>query len=292
MINYHKYLHKSVLEEKWGLYINTVGCSRINANQDYPNNKDHPKSHSFNWNNGRILNGYYLIFISKGQGLFESAFTELTTVKEGTCFLLYPGVWHRYKPNLNSGWEEYWVGFNGDYPNQLMKNGFFPLSKPFINVGLHCDLLNLFHNIIENVQVSSYGYHQVIAGITLQILGIANAASMHKEEEVDAAGRLISKAKFILQESLEKPVNMESVAKELPMGYSAFRKSFKKATGESPNQYHLNLRLNKAIFLLNSTALSIGEIAYQTGFDSLFYFSKLFKKKTGKSPKVFRGEKN
>lgn len=288
MINYHKYLHKSELEEKWGIYINTIGYSRINANQDYPNNAGHPQSHSFNWNNGRILNAYYLVFISKGQGLFQSAYTELTTVHEGTCFLLYPGVWHRYKPNSDSGWEEYWVGFNGDYPNELMKKGFFPVNKPFINVGLHCDLLHLFHSMIENVQAALYGYHQVISGITLQILGIANAASMHKEEARDPTGRLISKAKFLLQESLEKPVDMESIAKELPMGYSSFRKTFKNATGESPNQYHLNLRLNKASFLLNSTTLSIGEIADQTGFDSLFYFSKLFKKKTGKSPKMFR----
>src|SRR5665647_418210 len=238
MINYHKYLHKSEMEEKWGMYINTVGYNRTNVNQDYPNNKEHPQSHSFNWNNGRILNGYYLIFISKGQGLFQSAFTELTTVKEGMCFLLYPGVWHRYKPNSNSGWEEYWVGFNGDYPNELIKKGFFPINTPFINVGLNVDLLHLFHSIIESVQASSYGYRQVIAGITMQILGMANAASMHSEEAGDPTGRLISKAKFILQESLEKPVNMESVAKELPMGYSAFRKAFKNATGESPNQYH------------------------------------------------------
>ena len=171
-----------------------------------------------------------------------------------------------------------------------MHKGFFTVNKPFINVGLHCDLLKLFHNLIETVQTSSYGYHQVIAGITLQILGVANAASTDKEQTKDTIGKLITKAKFLLQESLEKPVNIESVARDLPMGYSAFRKAFKKMTGESPNRYHLNLRLNKARFLLTSTTLSISEVAYQTGFDSLFYFSKLFKKKNGKSPKLYRAE--
>ena len=278
------------MEEKWGLYVNTVGYSRINANQIYPNNKEHPQTHSFNWNKGRILNGYYLIFISKGRGIFQSAFTELTKVDEGMCFFLYPGVWHRYKPDSNSGWEEYWVGFNGDYPNKLMHKGFFTVNKPFINVGLHCGMLTLFHNLIETVKTSSPGYHQVIAGITLQILGVANAASMDKEQTKDPIGKLIAKAKFLLQESLEKPVNIESIVRDLPMGYSAFRKAFKKMTGESPNRYHLNLRLNKARFLLTSTTLSISEVAYQTGFDSLFYFSKLFKKKNGKSPKLYRAE--
>ncbi|WP_449436448.1 AraC family ligand binding domain-containing protein [Pedobacter steynii] len=36
-------------------------------------------------------------------------------------FLLFPGVWHRYKPHPKYGWEEYWVGFNGTYPDELIK---------------------------------------------------------------------------------------------------------------------------------------------------------------------------
>ena len=290
MKNFCEYLNIGAQEENWGLYVNTVGYSKVGPHQHYPKNEEHPKNHSFEWNKGRILSGYYLVFISKGQGMFESSFTNQTTVSEGTCFFLYPGVWHRYKPNSNSGWEEYWVGFNGAYPHQLMHKSFFTETRPFINVGLHCELLNLFHNIIETVRGCSSGYHQVIAGITLQILGVLNAASMHKEQQEDSIEGLITKAKFLLQESLDKPVDMELLARNLPMGYSAFRKAFKKATGEPPNQYHLNLRLNKAMHLLSSTTLSISEVAYQTGFDSLFYFSKLFKQKTQKSPKIYRSE--
>jgi Transcriptional regulator containing an amidase domain and an AraC-type DNA-binding HTH domain len=78
------------------------------------------------------------------------------------------------------------------------------------------------------------------------------------------------------------------MVKDLPMGYSRFRKIFKETTGLSPNQYHLNLRLDKAKDLLTSTNLTINEVAYQTGFDSIFYFSRLFKKKNGLPPKEYR----
>jgi AraC-like DNA-binding protein len=288
MNNYIKYLNFSPLEENWGLYNTTVGCSVINPNQKYPNNAEHPANHSFNWNKGRILNGYYLIFISKGHGIFESAKTERMTVNAGTCFFLYPGVWHRYKPHAISGWEEYWIGFKGWYADELMNRGFFDAANPFIQVGLNPELLKLLQRIIEIVRTSSSGYHQVIAGITMQILGMVHAVSTQLDDDPDVTAKLISKAKFLLQESLEKPVELEKVARELPMGYSKFRKAFKEITGESPNQYQLNLRLNKAKELLTSTALNINEVAYQTGFDSVFYFSKLFKKKNGSSPKFFR----
>lgn len=290
MSNYFKYLNIGPLEENWGLYITTVGHTRIYPNEIYPNNEEHPQNHSFSWNKGRILNGYYLIFISNGHGVFESALTEPTTVTAGTCFFLYPGVWHRYKPHSNSGWEEYWIGFKGSYADELMNKGFFDSVSPFINVGLNPDLLSLLHKLLATVQASSAGYHQVIAGIALQILGTLNAVSIQQEDEHDTTAKLISKAKFLLEEALDKTVDMEKLVRELPMGYSKFRKAFKLSTGESPNQYHLNLRLNKAKDLLTSTALNINEVANQTGFDSVFYFSKLFKKKNGVSPKFYRME--
>lgn len=288
MANYFKYLNTGPVEDKWGFYITTVGHSRIYPNEKYPNNEEHPQDHSFSWNKGRILNGYYLIFISNGHGVFESALTEPVTVTAGTCFFLYQDVWHRYKPHTQSGWEEYWIGFKGSYAEELMNRGFFDAANPFIHVGLNPDVLSLLHKLLATVETSSAGYNQVISGITLQILGILNAVSMQQEDGHDPTAKLISTAKFMLEESLDKPVDMEKLVRGLPMGYSKFRKAFKQSTGESPNQYHLNLRLNRAKGLLASTALNINEVASQTGFDSLFYFSKLFKKKTGVSPKSFR----
>ena len=291
LTNYFKYLNTGVTEEKWGLYVTTVGYSRINPRQKYPNNKEHPKSHSFNWDKGRILNGYYLVFISKGKGVFESALTKPSIVNEGTCLFLYPGIWHRYKPNPESGWEEYWIGFKGYYPDKLMTAGFFKPSTPFITVGLNRELLSLFQQILDKVRSSSAGYHQVAAGITMQILGLLNAAAVEEDKMDDYSGKLVSKAMYILQETFDTPVNTEMLAKELPMGYSTFRRVFKKVTGLSPNQYLIDLRLGKARDLLLSTNLSINEIADQTGFDSIYYFSKLFKKKHGVSPKTFRVKK-
>ena len=288
MQNYQKYLNVSQHEKNWGFYVNTVGFAKVGANKNYPNNREHPIDHSFTWDKGRILNGYYIVFITKGEGVLQSAKTKAFDIKAGTCFLLYPGVWHRYKPHPLSGWEEYWVGFNGEYPDELMNKGIFQADNPFIDTGLNEELLQLFHTLITTVELAKIGYRQIVTGITLQMLGLLKAVSKFQDQSGSKNEKLVSKAKFLLQESIETPVSLEEIAKELPMGYSNFRRIFKEITGLSPNQYHLELRLDKAKNLLADTNLTINEIAYQTGFETIFYFSRMFKKKNSIAPKEYR----
>ena len=287
--NYFKYLNITQTEESWGMYVNSIGYSKVGPAANYPTEK-HPESHHLTWNRGRILEDYYLVFISRGKGIFASALTPQISVLEGSCFFLFPGIQHRYKPDVHSGWEEYWVGFNGLYAKQLMSNEFFSSKDPLVKVGPNKEILDLFRSILDTVKTSLPGYPQQIAGLSLQLLGHVNTISHALGYSADPVGKLISKAKFIIHESFENTLDMEGLARQLPMGYSAFRKSFKLLTGESPNQYHLNLRLNRAKDLLNSTILNISEIATQTGFDSVFYFSRLFKKKHGVSPKSYRAK--
>lgn len=288
MNNFHKYLAITQLEEAWGFYVTTAGYSRIEANQEYPHNQGHPLTHSFSWNKGRILNGYYLVFISKGKGTFESALSPSTEILAGSCFFLFPGVWHRYKPDPESGWEEYWIGFRGSYPDTLMSQGLFSAAAPVVSPGLNDALLAPIKKVLDEMRTGSPGYHQVIAGITLQILGLVHALSARTNMIQDEDQQAIEKAKFYFRENLESALDIRELIRQLPMSYSKFRKLFKEVTGESPNQYHLNLRLDKARELLTTTNLNVSEVAYNLGFDSVFYFSKLFKKKNGVSPKSYR----
>lgn len=288
MHNFNKYLTPSPIDEKWGFFVTTAGYSKIDTNQTYPNNNEHPATHSFTWNKGRILNDYYLVYISKGRGIFESSESTIFEINAGTCFFLFPGVWHRYKPDSHSGWEEYWVGFRGYYPDYLMKQHIFDKKQPFIHTGLNEDLQRIFHKLLDYVKSSVPGYQQILSGITLELLGLISSISINKDPGTDITSKFIAKAKFRMQESIENPIEITQLLDEIPMSYSKFRQAFKKATGSSPNQYYLNIRLNKAKELLTATSLSISEIAYHTGFESIFYFSKLFKKKNGVSPRDYR----
>jgi AraC-like DNA-binding protein len=285
--HYFKYLTPGTDEEKWGLYVTSVGYARSRPHDFYPAGK-HPPSHQLTWNKGRILNDYYIVFIAKGRGTYSSSSNKPVEINGGMCFFLYAGVWHRYKPEPKTGWEEYWVGFNGFYAQHLMTNIFGELNTAIYEPGPDRNMLLLFQQLMDIVRASLPGYPQQIAGLTIQLLGHIYHLGKHAAYKDDRIGKLIAKAQFIMQQSFEEPINMEELARELPMGYSSFRKEFKRITDESPNQYLLNLRLERARYLLSTTALNISEIADQTGFRSVFHFSKLFKKKHGLSPGIFR----
>ncbi|TDQ08101.1 AraC family transcriptional regulator [Pedobacter metabolipauper] len=286
--NYFKYLNITDFEESWGMYVTSLGYSKVGPSQNYPN-MDHPQTHGLTWNRGRILDDFYIVYISKGKGQYGSSLNPSVEVTEGSCFFLYPGVWHRYKPDFNSGWEEYWVGFNGRYAKELMGSGIFTPDTSLMKIGFSSDVRRLFADLMQAVKHAHIGYHQQLAGIAIQLLGVIHNMSRNLMcNDNDIKQKLISKAKFIIQESTEENLDMETVASQLPMGYSLFRKIFKKFTGLSPNQYYIDIRIERAKQLLETTLLNISEIGFQTGFETVSYFSKVFKDKTGVSPKEYR----
>lgn len=93
-----------------------------------------------------------------------------------------------------------------------------------------------------------------------------------------------------MKELIDQPVSMQEIAKKAGMGYSLFRKLFKAQMNYAPIQYFQNLKIQKAIELLTTTAIPVKEIAYRLDFESPAYFSARFKKQTGKSPVEYREE--
>ncbi|HRP57026.1 AraC family transcriptional regulator [Agriterribacter sp.] len=288
MNNFIKYLTVSDVEENWGLYVRTVGYSSTKPHWQYPITEGHPRSHLFTWDKGRRLNGYYLVFISKGGGIFETETTGSEKISEGTVFFLFPDIWHRYKPDKDTGWDEYWVGFDGYYARKLMDSGFFSAESCVVQIGLNQSALVIFHKMMEAVQKAHAGYHQFISSLVLQLLSLTYYASAFGNRAGSENSFYISKAKFIMQESIEGNLSLQQLAERLMVSYSKFRQDFKKVTGLSPNQYLLGLRIRKAKELLQSTSLSMSEVAALAGFDSVYYFSKFFKKSTGTSPSLYR----
>ena len=98
----------------------------------------------------------------------------------------------------------------------------------------------------------------------------------------------IGKALGCLENSLQKPVSLKKLTELTAMSVSTLNRTFKEATGYSPIEYHLRIRIKKAGEILCNSSLCVTEIAGRTGFDDSNYFSRQFKKIMGVSPLKFR----
>jgi len=288
MINYYKYLPVNQDDEAWGLTVLNAGFTHIPKSTEYPS-KGHPSNYYFTWKNGRILHEYQIIYITQGSGIFESEHCKLTQIQEGTIILLFPNERHRYKPDSTTGWHEYWIGIKGQIIENLILNKFFSIQKPVLNIGLKETLFNLFVEIIEITKCERPGYQPLISGATVYLLGIIHAelkkASFLGENNIQC---IIDKARFLMRDHMNQNITPEDIADELRVGYSWFRKTFKQYTGMAPNQYLIQLKIQQSKELLLIPENSIKSVAYRLNFESVTYFSKLFKMKTGLTPVNYR----
>jgi AraC-like DNA-binding protein len=77
------------------------------------------------------------------------------------------------------------------------------------------------------------------------------------------------------------------LSEKMNMGRSSFYKKFTAITNTSPNVYIAKFRLNKSVALLQEMRYSISEVSDQTGYRNASYFSTLFKKEKGITPREY-----
>lgn len=283
---FSKYQIISESDKKWGFYINSLGRTVIDKNTPYPS-LNHPNSYIFNWQKGRILKEYHLVLITKGEGIFENKVTGSIKVSNGDALLIFPNEWHRYKPKKNIGWTERWVGFSGKIAEHIFDNNFFNRENPIISGCNKASILNNFNELFRLYDEESFGYQKIASGICIQLLAELYNIQIGGTQNLSVKN-IVIEAKKEMYKNIKQNIDLKKIANNLGIGYSKFRIDFKKQTGSSPMQYFLSLKIEKAKELLLNTNKSQKEIAFEIGFQSDYYFNRLFKKKTGLTPGKFR----
>ncbi len=285
-MNTFKYLAHNADDENWGVFLTVAGSALIEPHSDYPPS-GHPNGYHFNWSNGRILQEYQINYITKGEGIIETRKGRLM-IREGSVILLKPGQWHRYQPLKQKGWTEHYIGFSGVMADRMIRSTPLIMDNPVLQIGYHESMLRIFQSIFHYARMEQPGYHQICSGLVVQLLGQIISIKRNQNFRQNLMEDAIQKACLIIRDNPTGNIWIENLAKDLQINYSAFRKAFKKYTGLSPMQYHTSLRMKEAEYLLSNSEMSIKEISFHLGFCSVFYFSKLFKSKTGVTPSEYR----
>lgn len=287
---FREYISINQQKNHLDLYIKCAGYTSFGAGESYPR-REHPDEYFFEWEKGRILREYQLVFLSSGQGEFESSSFSGGKVKAGDVMMVFKGEWHRYRPDTETGWKEHWLGFSGSYAEKIISSEVFSKTRPIISIGQEGLFSEVLNRAISLLDQKNAGNESIVAAHVPVLLTILDKNLRFKQSRANGIEQIIHKCQTLLLENYQNEINVEEVAGELGVSYSWLRKSFKDVTGLAPHQYILKLRLQKARDLLAMTDKQIKEIAFECGFTSPFYFSKYFKKDRGISPAQYRNSR-
>ena len=114
------------------------------------------------------------------------------------------------------------------------------------------------------------------------------ATSSYAKVEVESDSRRVLKVKNYIAKNYMDEIRLNTLADIAGRSPSAFSRFFKLHTGRNLSDYIIEMRLGYASRMLVDTARSIAEISFQSGFNNLSNFNRIFKKKKGCSPSEFR----
>lgn len=235
---------------------------------------------------------YILIYCVKGSGWY-SDFGERHEVKENQYFIIPKGAPHVYASNNSDPWTIYWVHFAGKEAGIFGDGSIAPQQ---IQPGLTSritDRNNLFEEIfltlsdsyaIDNLRYASSLLYTLLA--TFRYL--KNFRRYNSEERRIDTTDVVNMAVRYMKENMEKPMTLSELASFIGYSTSQFSLIFRTRTGRSPLNYFNMLKIQHACQLLETTSLKINQICSKVGIDDSYYFSRLFSKTVGVSPKRYR----
>lgn len=298
--DYFRYIPVRQRDVQWGLYVTGAGCTFIPPGDEYPP-ATHPELYQFRWETGRTLPEYQVIYITKGEGLFESASTGSKTIVPGTVILLFPGVWHRYRPQAETGWDEYWVSFNGEVMDRLVQQRFFAPDHAIITTGLQETILAPYKSLLERLRGELTGFPHLIAADTMEILAAVSATAECEPTELISQGpqdvvtlkdRMVAEAMRLIWDQSQGPMTVDSLAKQLPITRRSLERRFQAAVGHGIHEEIIRCRLERAKRLLVATDLSLKEVASAAGFPSADSLGRTFRRGEGITPLEYRQQNN
>ena len=102
--------------------------------------------------------------------------------------------------------------------------------------------------------------------------------------------RQIIRAKLFIETNYASPIELDNIADAACFSKFHFVRLFKHVYGTTPHQYLINIRIERAVDLLEKGA-SVKEACFAVGFDSVTSFTGLFKRRIGLSPAAFQRQR-
>ncbi len=224
---------------------------------------------------GRPADG--ILYVTDGEGVYTSGKSRMCPLSKHSLIFLSKGEHYTVKAKTD-GFAYITTGFSLHPQNAFQKLDFpehIDLSdQPYIQQQIH-EILRIWNDrspwYLPKVRIA-------IERVLIDIMEEYGNSSHFR-----FYGRLYPVLTYI-HRHYDDTITNEKLAEICGLSVTHFRRVFKEQLHKSPMEYLTDLRISWALKLLKTHMFSVSEVGALVGFPDVYYFSKLIKKHTGKSP--------
>lgn len=235
---------------------------------------------------------HLVIYTLEGEGelrLFPSERLPLTLrAGPGSLIVLPAGRAHAYRADGELPWSLFWVHFQGCLASSLIQNLGEAAESGLMNIGLVPALVAEFEQLLSCR--SMLWSEQVRINVCCRLHSLlSNFAVQVQRADQKFSGVLdINAVHGLMLSRVEGSLELDELAAHFHYSRFYFAKIYKQLTGTTPIRQFIQYKMEHASYLLDSTGLPINHVAMRLGYDDAYYFSRLFKKFVGVSPREYR----
>ncbi|MFI6741874.1 helix-turn-helix transcriptional regulator [Nonomuraea sp. NPDC050451] len=232
----------------------------------------------------RTLDHHVALIVLSGRGWFSWGGRQPVDVAAPVLLWLLSGIEHNYGP-YEQGWSEAFADFSGPAVAVYDELGYFDPDNPVVPLSS----AEPAHLVVKKMAAACHrgGPHmEVEASAAVHELLV----TLHRSRaDYDPHGNPVLQS---LARDACLPLSVPEHARRLSMRVAELRDAVRRSAGCSPKEYLLRIRLNQAKELLASTDLGVAAVARRVGYDDPGYFTRLFTRRVGVAPSVFREQRS
>ncbi|MCW8132255.1 MAG: helix-turn-helix transcriptional regulator [Planctomycetota bacterium] len=236
--------------------------------------------------------GHQIMFMAKGKG-HGNFRGKAWTAAGGDAVLMDLRNPHTYHADPAEPWEMYWVLFDGpgvaEVFNALIRSA-GSVVIPFASLErVRADFAALFRLLAEHPPgYDAWVWHH-LSGLIANVVEGHRRAGGEADPSLAQAPAGVAAALAHLRFHHHRTLSLEELARHAHMSTFHFVRRFKRATGFTPIEYLEKYRIGRAQeLMMTQPELRLNEIARAVGYDDPAYFSRVFRKRTGVSPRAYK----
>lgn len=234
-----------------------------------------------------IRSGYIIHHIIKGKGIYKVR-DKIYNLEENDAFLIAPDHLVYYEADAEDPWEYEWIGFSGVKAKEYLNRSSLSLDHPIFKFNEDDELTHCMNSVIAASKRTS-NKDFLLTSKLYEFLYVLCELYPNREiaSEVKQQ-KYIEDALLFIEQNYAHHITINDIAKYISIDRSYLHRLFKQSLNKSPQDFLMNLRIDKACYLLTNSTLKIGDISRSVGYRDVLLFSKTFKKIKNSTPSEYR----